>query len=154
MTKHDVLRPLVAALVLFTLGACGDDDPGPTGAQSRLIREADPICRDAFDRIDALGEPTDNAARRAALEQEVQIRRDLVEQVQGLSLPSEEREVLNLWLAQQINVYHSLEGVFHALAIDDRSTADRFEQQANEASERAAEAGRKYGFRDCAEPRT
>lgn len=107
------------------------------------MAQVDPICKELRSKMGELGK---DPARQAT---------DInaaLERIKAVPKPAEDSEIADLYRAALENVALSLQDVDQSRIVNDQPRAERALAGARTNNTRAAEAAKKYGMTECANP--
>jgi hypothetical protein len=144
-------RPaVVAAAGLFVLAGCGGDG-GERLSKDEWIEQADAICAQANEDVEALEEPTALDEIADFTDEASGISREALADLRALRPPEEDQatvdEMLDL-VEQQIEIG---EQIGEAAADGDQTEVQRLAAEAEPIEAEANEQARAYGLADCGE---
>lgn len=142
----------IAAAGLLLLAACGGgDDGGERLSKSEWIEQADAICAQADEDVDALTEPSTLDEIPEFTETASEISREALTELRALQPPEEDQatvdEMLDL-VEQQIELG---EQIGEAASDGDQEEVQRLAAEAEPLEAEANEKARQYGLEDCGE---
>ncbi len=147
-----MLRRLGLLLVVAAATAAGCGGGGGGGderlTKEEYIAEADAICKEANDKLDALGEPTLGNFEQYISDAEG-IARDQLAKLRALSPPAEDEETLNSaydLIERQIEL--ALEGS-EALKNQDQAAFERVSGEIEQINAEADQIAQDYGLQEC-----
>jgi hypothetical protein len=136
---------ITLALILAGCGGGGGDD---RLSKEEFIAAADAICKEANDRIEALGEPTLENVSEYVTEAEA-ISREQLGALRALRPPAEDEATLNGaydLIEQQIDL--AVQGV-DALTSGDQAAFQEIDAQITSIEAEADQVARDYGLQEC-----
>jgi hypothetical protein len=153
MLRVQTRRPAaVAAAGMLVLAGCGGDgDGGERLSKDEWIEQADAICAQANEDVEALEEPTALDEIAAFTDEASGISREALADLRALRPPEEDQatvdEMLDL-VEQQIEIG---EQIGEAAADGDQAEVQRLAAEAEPIEAEANEQARAYGLADCGE---
>jgi|SRR5215207_5814246 len=147
----------------FALNACGGDDTpeqfitaqddATTGTEAlssaEYIDEADQRCEETNDAIAGFVEQGEGYTGAGEI---ADLRQDLLDQLQELGPPDEDRTTLDQLLTALENQVTAGQKI--ALGIERQEDTSQFETELSEAQSDAQSAAEQYGFKECGSPVT
>jgi hypothetical protein len=146
--KRQPAATAVAVLAAFALAGCGGGEREPL-TREQLIAQADAICAEASDELDALGEPetpeelADLAAEAAAIAED-QLRR-----LRDLQPPAGDEDDYTAMLDLTEEQIEATRGIAEAAAAGDAEAAQARLAEVQELDDEADELAAAYGFEVC-----
>lgn len=137
----------VVSLAALALSACGGN-----GALSKeeFIQQADAICEDIDEQIQALGEPQDPEDFEDLVEEGTEITNDGLEQLRALEPPAEDSDRINRMLDKIEEAIELLPEIQVALEDRDVEALQELQTQVQAAADEAQMVAEDYGFEQCA----
>jgi hypothetical protein len=154
--KRLLYFPLLA-LAATALAACGGGGgvpitsfPAPTVTTQALtktdyITKADAICAEANAALGSL--PASDAATLAG--QQVDVYQNLVDQLDGLGVPTEDQTTLQQFLSAEKTILENQKSIQLAQQRGDTSGSSQFTSAISAAETEAKTAATSYGFQEC-----
>jgi hypothetical protein len=139
---------LAAAAALAGCGG-GDGEGGDRLSKEDYIRQADALCLEADQRIEALGDPTTAEEAVAFTRDATAIAEEQLARLRALRPPEEDEATLEEaydLLEQQIEVGRQLGDAIDA---NDEARAQELIRQGDDLNERANEIADDYGMAEC-----
>jgi predicted nucleic acid-binding Zn-ribbon protein len=145
------LAGISAAGLLVLAGCGGGGDEAEPLTKSEWIEQADEICAQADEDIEALGNPTTLDEIGELTDEASGISRDALADLRALQPPEEDQETVDQMLdlvEQQIEIG---EQIGEAARSGDEAEVRRLAAEAQPLEDQADELGRRYGLVDCAD---
>lgn len=142
-------RALVGVVGVAAMVGCGTGEAGaPPGEQRELIAKADPVCKEANDRVAVLGQ----ANTPDAVRQQIEIRQDQVNRLSPLSDLGEGSigSRFDEMVGGLQNLASVLKGVQSQLELNNQAEADRYRREAETHAATARQAASSLKMRECA----
>jgi len=136
---------------MLLLAACGGDDGGERLSKSEWIEQADAICAEADEGVDALTEPSTLDEIPEFTESASAISREALADLRALQPPEEDEATVDGMLdlvEQQIELG---EQIGEAASDGDQEEVQRLAAEADPLEAEANERARQYGLEDCGE---
>ena len=141
----------IAAAGMLLLAACGGDDGRERLSKSEWIEQADAICAEADEGVDALTEPSTLDEIPEFTESASEISREALADLRALQPPEEDQATVDGMLdlvEQQIELG---EQIGEAASDGDQEEVQRLAAEADPLEAEANERARQYGLEDCGE---
>jgi hypothetical protein len=145
------LAGISAAGLLVLAGCGGGGDEAEPLSKSEWIEQADEICAQADEDIEALGDPTTLDEIGELTDEASGISRDALADLRALRPPEEDQATVDQMLdlvEQQIEIG---EQIGEAARNGDEAEVRRLAAEAQPLEAQADEIGRQYGLDDCAD---
>lgn len=119
--------------------------------KDRFVATVDAICREADDRVGALGQPTGVEERLDVVKQSLEIRRDELDRVNGLKHPQGGEDGVRFqlvltWLGNRVS---ALAATALELGLGNEAQADSYAARAKTATREVRSASENYGLDEC-----
>lgn len=145
-------RALCGAGVVLFVAACGG---GGEVMKADYVREANAVCRDAAERVDALEVPGDRVADVSkAATAVVKVQRAALERIRDIEAPEQDRPEIAKWIALVDQTVDQAEVSAKSQADGDFTRAMTANVNGAELNRRADELARRYGLRPCVQAAT
>jgi hypothetical protein len=139
---------LLVVIATAAAAACGGGGGGDRLSKEEYIAQADAICKEANQKIDALGEPTLENFDQYIADAE-KIARDQLAKLRSLSPPAEDETTLSHaydLIEQQIDL--ALEGS-EALKNQDQTKFQQVSSEIDKLNAEADQIAQDYGLQEC-----
>jgi hypothetical protein len=140
---------LVALAVGVLVAGCGGGGGGGRLTKEGYIAAADAICKEASDKIDALGDPQTAEEVAQLADQVVEISEDQLAQLRALQPPEADEATINEaydLIEQQIDIARQ---VGDAARANDPAKIQELVQEGQQINERADQIAVDYGLKEC-----
>lgn len=148
MFKQDRSRLPAVALAATVLAACGGDG-GERLTESEWIAQADAICAEAQDEIDALPEPTNAAELAEQARQAVAIAERQLSRLRDLRPPETAEDDYEAMLDLTQREIELTNEIAEAASAGDPARTEGLIAEAQRVDEDADALAAEYGFQEC-----
>ena len=141
---------LIAALASGACGGGNGSTPAPLTKEA-FIAQADKLCADANEELDALGEPQSIEELGNLLRTGATRTRKLLADLRALPAPTQDRGALEQIYSLVEQAIAKLEQAIATTAAGDQAKIQTLVEAGQDLTDQANAASKSYGFKDCAE---
>jgi hypothetical protein len=139
------------AIVFLALGAAACGGGGDRLTRAELATEANAICQEFEQKIEALGAPTSIDEIESFADRSAEIVRDGRDELADLNPPEDLEEDYDRLVESLDEAIEAIEGLGEAAADGDEAEVQRIADEADRKDEAADELASDLGLGDCAE---
>ena len=154
-----MLRSLLVVLALARVlagcgGGDGDDGGGTALTKDEFVAQADAICKEYEEKLNALGTPQSQEELAEFADRSVPIAEEGQSKLEELTPPAGLQDAYDEWLAQGDNAVDIVQRLERAAQEGDEQEIQQIAAEAQTADERSKELATQLGFQDCSRDET